>query len=114
MSMLSKRSVILNLGSETLTFGVTKGCPQGGVLSPLLRCLVPDTLIDRLMGSGFEVEGFADYIVFGISGICPETVSLRIAEGLSIVVNWTNEIGLSVHPNNKRAVLVPFTNKRNY
>jgi hypothetical protein len=31
---------------------VSRGCPQGGVLSPLLWCLVVDDLIARLSGDG--------------------------------------------------------------
>jgi len=36
------------------------GCPQGGVLSPLLWCLVVDELLTKLKESGFLVFGYAD------------------------------------------------------
>ena len=34
--MLQKREITCNHGSSTVTVKAAKGCPQGGVLSPLL------------------------------------------------------------------------------
>jgi len=40
---------------DFLRFEISRGCPQGGVLSPLLWCLVVDDLVTRLSGSGIFV-----------------------------------------------------------
>ena len=45
--MLQERQVITKLEEETFTFKPTKGCPQGGVISPLT--IVADSLIRRLI-----------------------------------------------------------------
>lgn len=41
----------------TLTTKPTRGCPQGGVLSPMLGSLVVDDLLNILSAQGYEVIG---------------------------------------------------------
>jgi retron-type reverse transcriptase len=45
IQMLERRIVIARLGQEEIAIKTTKGCPQGGVLSPLLWSLVIDNLL---------------------------------------------------------------------
>jgi hypothetical protein len=44
-SMLGSRKITATVAGETLEGSVARGCPQGGVLSPLLWSLVVDKLI---------------------------------------------------------------------
>ena len=53
----------------TATFGgcsrsvaVSRGCPQGAVLSPLLWCLIVNELLARLNEGGVYTQGYADDI----------------------------------------------------
>jgi hypothetical protein len=39
-----------------------RGCPQEGVLSPLLWCIVVNDLLEELRREGFHVYGYADDI----------------------------------------------------
>jgi hypothetical protein len=48
---------------------VARGCPQGGVLSPLLWCLVVDELITGLNEGGIYVQGYADDMSSGCGKI---------------------------------------------
>ena len=50
---------IATLDSLPRSGAVSRGCPQGGVLSPLLWCLV-DRLLGRLSGGGVYAQGHAD------------------------------------------------------
>lgn len=43
--MFNKRVFVLSLGKSTLKVSVTRGCAQGGLLSPLLCTLLVDELI---------------------------------------------------------------------
>jgi len=52
---------VANLHGYSKRVVVSRGCPQGGVLSPLLWCLVDD-LIARLTGGGIYTQGYADDI----------------------------------------------------
>jgi hypothetical protein len=54
------RMAIVTLNDISLRFAISRGCPQGGVLSPLLWCLVVNDLITRLSGSGVFIQGYAD------------------------------------------------------
>jgi hypothetical protein len=57
---LEGRVAVVTLNDISLRFAISRGCPQGGVLSPLLWCLVVNDLIARLSGSGVSIQGYAD------------------------------------------------------
>jgi hypothetical protein len=54
---LEGQRAIAMLGSLSRSVAVSRGCPQGGVLSPLLWCLVVDELLARLSGGGVYAQG---------------------------------------------------------
>ena len=54
---LEGRLAVATLNVISLMFAISKGCPQGGVLSPLLWCLVVNDLITTLSGSGVFIQG---------------------------------------------------------
>ncbi|XP_065363259.1 uncharacterized protein LOC135956640 [Calliphora vicina] len=60
LEMLSSRVIKLDLGGSSKTIRATRGCPQGGVLSPLLWTLVIDELLEELNNLGFRTYGYAD------------------------------------------------------
>jgi hypothetical protein len=72
---LEGRVAVATLNEITLRFAISRGCPQGGVLSPLLWCLVVDNLITRLSGGGVFIQGYTDDICLLALGKFPNTVS---------------------------------------
>ena len=56
-AMLVHRTVIVESGLSTITVKVAKGCPQGGVLPPLLWCLVINEVIKELNDKHYQTEG---------------------------------------------------------
>ena len=110
VKMLEGREVTTTLGSTEFSFKVTRGCPQGGVLSPLLWCLVVDDLIVRLNRLGFYTQGYADDIVILSKGKFSNAVSDRMQAALDFVTLWCGERGLSVNP--LKTELVLFTRNR--
>jgi hypothetical protein len=66
---------VTNLGGSSKIFAVFRGFPQGGVLSPLLWCLVVDDLIARLNGGRIHTQGYVDDICLLLVGKFPNTVS---------------------------------------
>jgi len=65
----------VTLGGASRSIEVSRDCPQGGVLSSLLQCLVVDDLIARLNGGGVYTQGYADDICLLVVGKFPNTVS---------------------------------------
>jgi hypothetical protein len=91
---------------------VSRGCPQGGLLSPLLLCLVVDELIARLNGGGVYTQGYADDICLPTVGKFPNTVPGLIQWALHTAETWCDVLGLSVNPN--KTGLVAFMRRRKH
>jgi retron-type reverse transcriptase len=73
-SMLESRLVHTSLTGSRLTAKVAGGCPQGGVLSPLLWNLVVDRLLTVTNDLSFSTFGYADDIVIIVHGKFAHTV----------------------------------------
>jgi hypothetical protein len=110
-SMLGSRKITATLAGETLEGSVARGCPQGGVLSPLLWSLVVNELVEGLNGSGYYTLGYADDIAILIRGKFPNTVSELLQEVLSMVQQWCDRTQLCINP--QKMVIVPFIRKKN-
>lgn len=111
-TMLAKREITSELGGSSITVRATKGCPQGGVLSPLMWSLVVDDLLRSLEAKGFEVVGFADDIVILVRGKFDNVVSERMQQALNLTHSWCIKEGLSINPS--KVVIVPFTKRRKF
>jgi hypothetical protein len=107
---LEGRVAVTTLNDISLRFAISRGCPQEGVLSPLVWCLVVNDLITRLSGSGFSIEEYADDICLLAVGKFPNTVSGLMQWALSTVEIWCSEVRLSVNPD--KIGLVASTRKR--
>jgi len=109
---LEGRQAIATLGSHSRSVAVSRGCPQGGVLSPLLWCLVVDELLARLSGGGVYAQGHVDDICLLAVEKFPNMVSGLIQWVLCAVEAWCGELGLSVNPD--KTGLTAFTRRRNF
>ena len=58
-AILEGRVAVMTLNDISLRFAIYRGCPQEGVPSPLLWCLVVNDLNTRLSGSGVFIRGYA-------------------------------------------------------
>ena len=67
--MLGNRNITITKGNTTLQGIVDSGCPQGGVLSPLLWSLVVDELLHLLTDQGCHPIGYADDILVIVRGM---------------------------------------------
>lgn len=109
LSMLECRRVSAHLGMDSITVGTTRGCPQGGVLSPLLWSLVIDDLLWELTNQGYEVIGYADDLAVVVRGMDDGTISDRLQWALDYTVNWSKGKGLNINPS--KTIIVPFTRR---
>jgi hypothetical protein len=95
----ASRSISATLSGQTLGASAAKGCPQGGVLSPLLWSLVVDDLIWGLNSNGYYTVEYADDIAILINGKFPHTVSKVLQTALHTVQQWCEKTNLSINPN---------------
>ena len=109
-SMLSSRIISAKLGQFSISAKTTKGCPQGGVLSPLLWSIVVDKILNDLNNCGFLTQGYADDIVIIIRGKEETNICDRMQHALNKVSNWCQTEGLTVNPD--KTVIIPFTRRR--
>jgi hypothetical protein len=107
---LEGRLAMATLGGLPRSVRVSRGCPQRGVLSPLLWCLVVNDLLSRVNEGGVYTQGYAGDICLLAVGKFPNTVSELIQWALPTVELWCDEIGLSVNPD--KTGLVAFTRRR--
>jgi hypothetical protein len=110
-AMLESRNIMATLSGETLEASAVRGCPQGGVLSPLMWSLVVDELLWELNHRGYYTVGYADDIAILINGKFPQTVSEVLQTALHTVQQWCERTKLSINPN--KTVVIPFTRRRN-
>ncbi|XP_048484155.1 uncharacterized protein LOC105391530 [Plutella xylostella] len=109
-SMLTNRTVKTTLLDKSIEVKITRGCPQGGVLSPLEWSIVVDTLLCELNEARFDTQGYADDLVITIVGKSASTISDLMQRALRMVERWCREYELSV--NASKTIIVPFTRRR--
>jgi len=61
--MLATRTAETNVGGNNFQISTSRGCPQGGVLSPLMWSMVVDKLLGILTENGVTCLCYADDIV---------------------------------------------------
>jgi len=108
--MLSQRAVNLQSGKHRLRGRVVRGCPQGGVLSPILWNITVDTLLQELDSRHIHTVGYADDIAVVVSGKFLSTIVDIMKVALKTVEDWCKEEELTVNASKSDAVL--FTRKR--
>lgn len=109
-SMLKSRTIKSTIADESLTVSVAKGCPQGGVLSPILWSIVVDELLVILDNAGIDSQGYADDIAIIVRGKFNNTISEIMQHAFNLVEKWCIETELRINP--KKSTIVLFTKSR--
>ena len=110
-SLLQQRMLNATLKSITVQMTPVKGCPQGGVLSPLLWNLVANDLLTILNNNYFFTIGYADDFVILLVGKFTNIVYERMQCALKLVESWC--LGKKLSVNAQKSNLVLFTKCRN-
>ena len=109
-AMLSNRTATLSLHGTSMQISTRRGCPQGGVLSPLLWTLAVDNLLLKLHDRKIDAIGYADDLVVIIRGFCQTSIADQMQLALNTISGWCHENELNI--NADKTVIVPFTRKR--
>jgi ribonuclease HI len=110
--LLSHREVEAELSGKVRTKAVMKGCPQGGILSPLLWNLVMDSLLQiNQEQQGTHCQAYADDVTLAVSGPVVETVADSVQQALQWLERWGEKHFLRFSPS--KTIIVLFTRRRN-
>ena len=96
---LHHRTCEATLGASTQIAQLTRGCPQGGVASPVIAWNLPyDSLLEIYDGSAVAQFGFADDGKLIIIG-CDYKTMIKVAQwALSAAEKWAGGVGVSFSP----------------
>jgi ribonuclease HI len=97
-NMLRQRGVYATMGDTSHEVRVMRGCPQGGILSPILWTLVVDSLLAKLNESAYYTQGYSDDGVILIVGKHLDVVCSLMQKAVQIVQMWCADRELSVNP----------------
>ena len=109
LAMLRERYVRAAAAGESAAVKVDRGCPQGGVLSPLLWSMVVDDLLIELDSTGVYSQGYADDIVVMVRGKFEETLVSVLQGSLNLIQNWCRGRQLGINP--RKTTVVLFTKR---
>ena len=110
-AMLRSRTVTVTVQGVSVSKRVKKGCPQGGILSPLLWNLVINSLIILINSTPADSEGFADDVNFLVRGIDLDTIIDICQQCLDRIRDWGLKTGLSFSPTKTEAILFTWKTK---
>ena len=87
----------------------TQGCPQGGVLSPLMWTMAVDDLLNLLGRSDIFAQAYVDDGVVSVAGKFTDVLSDRMQAACRLIQGWCNQHSLEVNPQKTKLIL--FTKK---
>ncbi len=108
---LLNRTASTTLSGKTYSRSLTRGTPQGGVLSPTAWNLVFDSLLDSLNDGPARAIGYADDCSVVIKGFDPSSMVNVMQTFVDKAVNWGHANGLKFSPEKTEAIF--FTRKTN-
>ena len=95
--MISNRLTTVSPKHATKRFKITKGCPQGGVLSPVLWNLIVNNLLNKQANEipGY-LQAFADDLVILTEGDDLPVIHERTQKSINSISKWCKHNGLNI------------------
>lgn len=104
-SYLLKRKVCMKLSDMNIEHAPEgRGCPQGGILSPVLWSVVVNSLLFELDSQGFEPTAYADDLTLVCQGKDDLELRDRINTVTSIVRAWSERTGIRINVDKSNAL----------
>ena len=87
-SYFSNRIVRITTNTTQISKVVSKGCPQGSVLGPLMWNIIFDDVLEEISNTGNEAIAYADDIAIIVKGNSRKALELKANEVTSILNSW--------------------------
>ena len=107
---LENRSIVAEINGIQVRRRLTRGTPQGGVLSPLIWNLAFDRLLQTCNQGPIKLVGFADDACILIKGQDPHILVDLAQQSINTSIEWGANAGLEFNASKTAAIL--FTHKR--
>ena len=112
-TMLLDRTITLHLHGLSFTRKIYRGCPQGGILSPLLWNLTLNMLLDKPDLDKDFIQAFADDLAVLIQGFdLNETMRSIAIRYLKTIDKWCTENGLKLSTLKTKIIIFSTLNKK--
>ena len=108
--MVRYRTVQVGLHDKTVTREVTKGSPQGGILSPFLWKCVMNSVLLEFQKEKIYAQAYADDLVVLVAGANALWVRGRAQRAINVALEWARNTELQFSSSKTEVVL--FTQKR--
>lgn len=104
-SYLKNRKVVMRLSDMNIEHAPEgRGCPQGGILSPVLWSVVINSLIVELEAQGFDLAVYADDLTAVCKGKNDVELRNHINTLTSIVRAWSERTGIRINLDKSNAL----------
>ena len=107
---LSDRNSCISIGDHKSHFRLTRGVPQGGLISPLAFALCIDGYLENLNSHGSKTVAFADDLCVMQTSLDLGTAGNLVQQKLKTLEGWAAEAGLNFNVQKTNAMV--FTRKK--
>lgn len=90
-SYLKSRSASITASGPSLTVNLTKGCPQGSLLGPLLWNATMENLLPTHLEEHTRIQAYADDIAIIVCGNSRTQIVSHAASALQRALTWGNQ-----------------------
>lgn len=125
MTLIKSRSITIDIHGASKTIKITRGCPQGGVLSPFLWNLVVDSLLNYTkLEIPCDMQAFADDIALLATlespskndkqGSDADILRYTTQRSLNAINEWCKDSGLKISELKTHSVMFTWRRKWNF
>ena len=109
--LISNRNITVTLANITINRTVTKGCPQGGILSPFLWNIVVNSLLTNFDSAKSVLNAFADDLSLIIQGFDPSTLRSLASFYTAEISVWCKHHGLNLSALKTKLIMFTWNRK---
>lgn len=93
-SYLERRRAHITIGKSTASCTLSKGCPQGSQLGPILWNVSMDKVLKTYMSDKMKMVAYADDLVIATAATNVKIAKERVSQLLDRVIQWADDRGL--------------------
>lgn len=102
---LRGRTATMTISGMSKTVRVTKGCPQGSILGPVLWNVTMEALLRVEYPQYVAIQAYADDIAISVAGPTRASIIQRAEQALQPVLQWAASSGLSFSTQKSMAMM---------